>query len=70
MKTIKASEFKTKWLGFIDEVAEKREPIIITKSGKLVSRLVPFRQKLTSFFGLPQGTIRSHDDPTGPLDEP
>jgi len=69
MKTIKASEFKAKCLGFIDEVAETREPIIITKHGKPVGRLVPYHRKPASFFGLHRGVIKSHDDLMDPLDE-
>ncbi len=69
MKIVKASEFKAKCLGLIDEVSEKREPIIITKNGKPVSRLVPYQQKPASFFGLHHGVIKSHDDLIGPLDE-
>ena len=69
MKTVKVSEFKAKCLGFINEVTEKGEPIIITKNGKPVSRLVPYQQKPASFFGLHQGAIKSHDDLIVPLDE-
>ncbi len=69
MKTVNASEFKAKCLGFIDEVSEKREPIIITKHGKPVGRLVPSHRKPASLFGLHHGVIKSHDDLTCPVDE-
>jgi prevent-host-death family protein len=39
--TIAAREFKAKCLKLLDEVAEKREPPIITKHGKPVAQLVP-----------------------------
>ena len=39
--TIAAREFKSKCLKLLDEVAEKREPPIITKHGKPVAQLVP-----------------------------
>jgi prevent-host-death family protein len=39
--TIAAGEFKAKCLKLLDEVAEKREPLIITKHGKPVAQLVP-----------------------------
>ena len=44
-KTIKASEFKAKCLELMDEVAESGEEIVITKRGRPVSRLVPYRER-------------------------
>jgi prevent-host-death family protein len=41
METIKASEFKAKFLQLMEEVAESGEPIVITKNRKPVSLLVP-----------------------------
>lgn len=39
--TIGAGEFKTKCLNLLDEVANSRQPLIITKHGKAVAQLVP-----------------------------
>ena len=69
MKTIKASEFKATCLGIMDEVADTGEPVIITKNGKPISKLVPCYQKPESLFGLHRGVIKSHDDLIAPLDE-
>ena len=41
MKTVAAGEFKAKCLQIMDEVASGREPVLITKRGKPVARLVP-----------------------------
>lgn len=41
MKTIPAGQFKAKCLQIMDEVASGREPVLITKRGKPVARLVP-----------------------------
>ena len=68
MQTIKASEFKAKCLHLMDVVNETNEEIIITKNGKPVSRLLPYREKVKSLFGLDATHIHSHDDliePTG-----
>ena len=43
--TIAAGEFKAKCLKLLDEVAEKREPLIITKHGKPVAQLVPVQER-------------------------
>ncbi len=66
MKTIKASEFKAKCLGIMNEVADTGEPVIITKNSKPISKLVPCYQKPASLFGLHRGIIKSHDDLIAP----
>jgi len=62
MQTIKASEFKAKCLHLMDVVNETNEEIIITKNGKPVSRLVPYKNQVNSLFGLDKGHIQSGDD--------
>ncbi len=62
MQTIKASEFKAKCLHLMDEVNESGEEIIITKNGKPVSRLVPYRSPVHSLYGFSREIIESHDD--------
>jgi prevent-host-death family protein len=46
MATIGAGEFKVKCLQLLDEVAETREPLVITKFGKPVATLIPMPPKL------------------------
>jgi prevent-host-death family protein len=41
MRAIPASEFKAKCLALLDEVAETRETLVVTKRGKPVARVVP-----------------------------
>lgn len=67
MQTIKASVFKAKCLHLLDEVNETGEEIIITKNGKPVSKLVPYREKPKSLFGMHKGTIASQDDLIAPV---
>ena len=62
VKTIKASEFKATCLRLINEVADTGEPVIITKNGKPICKLVPCYQKPQSLFGLHRDIIKSHDD--------
>lgn len=40
-RRIPAAEFKAKCLALLDEVAEKRETLVVTKRGKPVARVVP-----------------------------
>lgn len=44
-RTINASEFKAKCLELMDEVAESGGEIVITKRGRPVSRLIPYRER-------------------------
>ena len=66
-RTIKASEFKAKCLKIMDEVAESGEEIIITKHGRPVSRLTPYREKPKSLFGRGKGMIQIHGDIVEPM---
>lgn len=68
MKTVKASEFKAKCLKLMDEVAETGESIVITKNGKPVSQLGPYRKKPKSVFGALRGSIKIKGDIISPLD--
>jgi prevent-host-death family protein len=41
MREMAAGQFKTHCLAVMDEVQAKREPVVITKRGKPVAKLVP-----------------------------
>ncbi len=54
--SINATQFKAKCLKLIDEVAATREPIIVTKRGKPIARLVPIEDDtLPPLFGYMKG---------------
>lgn len=59
MQTMKASEFKARCLKLMDEVQKTGDEIVITKNGKPVSKLVPYRVKTETLFGLHKGKISS-----------
>ena len=67
-RTIKASEFKAKCLQLMDEIAATGEEIVITKHGRPVSRLTPYRTKPKSWFGIDRDIIQIHGDITEPID--
>ena len=54
-KTIPAGTFKARCLAIMDQVAAKREAIIITKRGIPVARLVPVEQEDDDIFGFMKG---------------
>ena len=66
--SIEASNFKVKCLRIIDMVNESGKEIVITKNGRPVSKLVPYRKRPKSLFGLHKGQIVSHDDLVEPLE--
>lgn len=68
MQTISASEFKAKCLRLMDEVNKTGEPILITKNGKPVSILKPYKSVPKTLFGLHKDKLRSKDDLVEPLD--
>jgi prevent-host-death family protein len=43
-KVFSVSEFKSKSLGLLEEVARTGESITVTKRGKPIARVVPFRE--------------------------
>ena len=54
---ISAAEFKAKCLKLLDQVAATHEPLIITKRGKPVAKLVPIEDEArTPLFGYMKGT--------------
>ncbi len=55
MKTMAAGTFKAKCLAVMDEVQTKREPVLITKRGKAVAKLVPVGSQHDDIFGFLQG---------------
>jgi prevent-host-death family protein len=65
--TIPAGEFKAKCLKLLDEVAEKRETLVITKHGKPVAQLVPIPPR-KSLFGSMKGTGEILGDIISPID--
>lgn len=56
MKTMPAGEFKARCLKVMDDVRTRREPVIITKKGVPVAKLVPVEQSRSDIFGCMAGT--------------
>ena len=66
--TIPAGEFKAKCLKLLDEVAEKRKPLVITKHGKPMAQLVPVPAKRRDIVGSMKGWVTILGDIISPLD--
>lgn len=55
---IDATEFKARCLNLIDEVVATRQPVVVTKHGKPIARIVPIEDEVssTNLFGHMEGT--------------
>jgi prevent-host-death family protein len=68
---INAAEFKAKCLKLIDEVAATHQPLVITKRGKPLAKLVPIEDETgADLFGYMKGTLTIADDIVQPIPEP
>jgi prevent-host-death family protein len=70
MKTIAAAKFKAHCLSLMDDVHKNREPIVITKRGKPVAKLVPAGNEDREFLGRLEGIIRIVGDIESPVEPP
>jgi prevent-host-death family protein len=61
-QTIGAGEFKARCLKLMDEVAEARTEIVITKHGRPVARLVPVDDEVQDSFGALAGSVTYLDE--------
>jgi len=65
--TIAAGEFKAKCLKLLDEVAEKRQPLLITKHGKPVAQVIPVPGE-RNIVGSMNGSVLWMGDIISPID--
>ena len=66
---ITASEFKSKCLQLMDEVAAGEKEFVITKHGKPVSKLVRYHKKPISLFGIAKDDIEILGDIVSPIED-
>jgi prevent-host-death family protein len=67
MRTIGAGEFKTRCLTLMEDVRSTREPLVITKRGKPVAKLVPADDEEREFIGRLKGVFRVVGDIESPI---
>ena len=70
MKKMAAGEFKTHCLKVMDRVNTTREPVVITKNGRPVAKLVPVEPAASDFLGCLAGTIEIVGDIESPVEPP
>lgn len=67
VRTIGAGEFKQRCLSLLDEVGASGEPIVVTKRGKPVARLMPVSSRRDEEW---RGAMGTRGEITGDLVEP
>ena len=70
MKQMPAGEFKAQCLAVMDKVANNGEPIVITKHGKPVVKLVPAEKQADDIFDYMAGKAKVVGDIVGPVTPP
>jgi prevent-host-death family protein len=62
-----AGEFKAQCLAVMDKVQKTGEPVLITKHGKPVAKLVPAPSASEDIFGYMTGKVKIVGDIVGPV---
>ena len=70
MKKMPASKFKAHCLPVMKEVRATREPVLITKRGRPVAKLVPPNTSSDDFIGRLEGIVRVIGDIESPIEPP
>ncbi|MHB1313685.1 MAG: type II toxin-antitoxin system prevent-host-death family antitoxin [Gemmatimonadaceae bacterium] len=65
-RTVQASVFKATCLDLMDEVAESRVPVVVTKHGRPVVKVVPVDEVSMSPVGFLRGSIVRQGDIVAP----
>ena len=69
-KQMPAGKFKAQCLALMDDVKETGEPIVITKHGKPVAKLVAIDRKADDIFGFLRGKLKVVGDIESPVFSP
>ena len=67
MKRMTASEFKARCLSVMDDIQATGEPVVVTKRGKPVVKVVPVESKKDDIFGFMAGKFKIVGDIESPV---
>jgi antitoxin (DNA-binding transcriptional repressor) of toxin-antitoxin stability system len=70
MQRIPAGKYKAQCLTLTEGVRATREPVLITKRGKPVAKLVPAEEPADGFIGRLKGVIEIVGDIESPIEPP
>jgi len=66
--TIGVGDFKAKCLQLLNEIAERRETLVITKRGKPIAKVIPIEPE-QPLFGALRGSVVDQSDIVAAMDE-
>lgn len=69
MKKIAAGEFKARCLALMEDVRSTRQPILITKRGKPIAKLVPADTEKDEWIGRLDGVFKVAGDIESPIED-
>ncbi|MEZ4267704.1 MAG: type II toxin-antitoxin system prevent-host-death family antitoxin [Myxococcota bacterium] len=70
-REVTATELKLRCGQLLADLAESGEPIIVTKRGRAVAKLVPVAPEAAlPYFGFAKGAVRVHGDIMSPIEAP
>lgn len=67
MKQMPAGVFKAQCLAIMDQVLKSGEPVVVTKRGKPVVKVVPAENQSDDIFGYMKGKFKIVGDVVGPV---
>jgi len=67
MKQMRASTFKARCLKVMNEIQATGEPVIVTKRGKPVVKVIPIQQENDDIFGFMAGKVKIVGDIVSPI---
>jgi len=70
MKKISAGKFKTHCLSIMEDVRATRRPVLVTKRGRPVAKLVPVDTETDDFIGRLKGAVNIVGDIESPVAVP
>jgi prevent-host-death family protein len=68
MKRMPAGEFKARCLAVMEDVSKTREPVLITKRGRPIAKLMPAEPVKQDFIGRLEGRVRITGDIESPVE--
>lgn len=72
MQTCSVTKFKDQALGILEQIAETGEPVIVTKGGKAIVKVIPYGAQVSEDAAVPvpgklKGTVLEEVDIVSPL---
>lgn len=65
-RTVSAAEFKARCLELLKDVQRRHAPLVVTKHGKPIVRIVAYEETVPETFGALRGSVTYHGDLVAP----